>query len=176
MPLKWYFNLSLWNVRALRRFLYKMQTNVYWTLGESFLFNLCGNCGLWKNALVESDTYISLESADSLIKYNKCLWDAGWKLSVPSRWRVLAFRKCLNTMPLKWCFYFCGKCGISEESLIKCKQMSMRGWKLSVKSLWKLRALKKCLGGKWYFYLSLWKVQTLEKRISGKWYFYLWGK
>ena len=55
--------LSLWKVRVLRRFLDKMQINVYAKCGESFLFNLCGNCGLSKNASVESDTSISVESA-----------------------------------------------------------------------------------------------------------------
>ena len=128
MPLRKVILLSLWKVRIP----WYNTTNVSEKLVESFLFNLCGNCGLSKNGSVESNAFYLCGkcgfSEDSLIKYNKCLWDAGWKLSVPSRWRVLAFRKCLNTMPLKWCFYFCGKCGISEESLIKCKQMSMRGW------------------------------------------------
>ena len=37
--------LSLWKVRILRRFLDKMQINVYAQCGESFLFYLCGKCG-----------------------------------------------------------------------------------------------------------------------------------
>ena len=122
---------SLWKLRALARknalaesgasmyhcgkcgfsedSLIKNATNYFGKLGESFLFNLCGNCGLSKNASVESDTSMSHcgkcgFSEDSSIKCNKCLWEAGWKLSVPSRWRVRAFRKCLNIMPLKWYF------------------------------------------------------------------------
>ena len=72
--------MSLWNVRALRRFLDKMQTNVYEKLVESFLFNLCGNCGLSKNGSVESNAFYICGkcgfSENSFIKCNKCLWEA----------------------------------------------------------------------------------------------------
>ena len=42
-----------------------MQSKVYGKLDESLLFDLSGNCGLSKNASVESDTSISVESAGS---------------------------------------------------------------------------------------------------------------
>ena len=48
-------------MRALRRFLAKMQTNVYGKLGESFLQTV----GSQKNTLVERDSSISVESAGS---------------------------------------------------------------------------------------------------------------
>ena len=102
---------SLWKLRALARknvfaesgasmyhcgkcgfsedSLIKNATNYFGKLGESFLFNLCGNCGLSKNASVESDTSMSHcgkcgFSEDSSIKCNKCLQKVGWKLSVQS--------------------------------------------------------------------------------------------
>ena len=63
-----------------------------------------------------------------------------------------------------WYFFLCGKCGFSEDSLIKCKQMSMGSWmKLPVQSLWKLWAPKKCLGGKRLLYVSWWKVRALRR-------------
>ena len=96
--------ISHWKVRIP----WYNTTNVSEKLVESFLFNLCGNCGLSKNGSVESNAFYICGkcgfSENSFIKCNKCLWEARWKLSVPSRSRVRAFRKSLNLMPLKWYF------------------------------------------------------------------------
>ena len=89
--------MSLWNVRALRRFLDKLQTNVYEKFGESFLVNLCWHCGLSKNASEESDTSISVESVGS----QKIPW---------------------QTQQMKlgehFLFYLYEECGLSESALI----------------------------------------------------------
>ena len=61
--------LSLWKVRVLRRFLDKMQSNVYGKLDESLLFNLRGNCGL-----------------------SKMPW---WKVILLSLWKVRVLRRFL---------------------------------------------------------------------------------
>ena len=55
--------LSLWKVQVIGRFLDLIEINGYGNLGEGSLFNLCGNCGLSKNALLGCDTSISMESA-----------------------------------------------------------------------------------------------------------------
>ena len=68
---------------------------------KAFYFNLCENCGLFKNASEESDTSISGKcwfSEDSLIKCNKCLQEVGWKLSVLSMWKVRVLRKFRDKM------------------------------------------------------------------------------
>ena len=65
--------LSLWNAGALKRFLEKMQTNVYGKLGESFLLNQIGNCRLSK----------------------KMPW---WKLILLSLWKVRVLRRYLDKM------------------------------------------------------------------------------
>ena len=67
-----------------------MQTNVYEKLVESFLFNLCGNCGLSKNASEESDTSISVDSQ---------------KIS----WQTQQMKLGENFL-----FYLCEECGLSE--------------------------------------------------------------
>ena len=81
--------MSLWNVRALRRFLDKMQTNVYEKLNESFLVNLCWNCGLSNS--------ISVESVGSQ------------KIS----WQTQQMKLGENFL-----FYLCEECGLSESALI----------------------------------------------------------
>ena len=53
-------------------------------------------------------------------------------------------------------------CGLSEDSLLKCKQMSMGSW---VKAFWELWALKKMPWWKGIL-LSLWKVRVLRQFLD----------
>ena len=72
--------MSLWNVRALRRFLAKMQTNVYGKLGESFLLITVETVGSQKSLGGKGYFYLCGKwgfSEDSMIKCNYRLLEVG---------------------------------------------------------------------------------------------------
>ena len=84
------------------------------------------------------------------------------------------FQKCLNVISIKVIFLCqCGMCGLREDSLINCKQMSMRSlvkafWSISVDTAGSQKMpLRKVI------LLSLWKVwvlrRFLDKRNKSGW-------
>ena len=114
-------------------------------LGESFLFNLCGKCGLSKNASEESDTSIMWKVRALRRFLNKCkqmfmgsrvkafcsisVETAGsqkmhrWKVILLYLWKVRVLRIFFDKMQQvklgeSFLFYICEECGLSENTLI----------------------------------------------------------
>ena len=148
----WYINPSLLKVWVHRRFLDKMQQMSTESWVKAFC-SICGICGLSKNASVEGNTSISVESAGS----QKIPWQIATNV--------------YGKLGESFLFNLCGKCGLSEDSFMKCKQISMQNWvkdfcSISVETASSRE--KKCLGGKWCFYVSLWKVQVLRRFLDKK--------
>ena len=81
------------------------------------------------------------------------------------------FQKMPLNIVIKVILFHCGKCGLSEDSFMKCKQISMQNWvkdfcSISVETASSRE--KKCLGVKWCFYVSLWKVRVLRRFLDKK--------